>query len=137
MPDPVHDETLARVLGAAFDEFEVLRLTARHWADRDADLFPAFLSAGTAAAGGRDAVTAAPSFPAGQPPPPPPAAIPAPDAAAAADLVTARAAGLAGKLEHAAAAAGTAADARACREGAAAARQIRDLMTGADASDCR
>ncbi len=127
---------LAGVLAAAFDEFEELRLAARGQEDRDRDLFPAFFMAGTAAADGRDALITAPAFPPG--PAPAQAAAPAPaadpDPASAAGVIAARAAVLAAALDQAgAAAAGP--DREACREAAAAARRVSELLRAAGARD--
>jgi hypothetical protein len=131
MPDP--DADLPQMLGAAFTAFDAIRQSARSYEDRDRDLFPAFFSAGTAAANGRDAVLTATLVPSdvGSPPG---FTQPAPDANPndAADAIAASAAILSGWLDKARSQATTAQDQAACQDAVAAARQIQHLMAADD-----
>jgi hypothetical protein len=121
------------MLGAAFTAFEAIRQSARACEDRDPDLFPAFISAATAAANGRDAVLTATVVPADVGPPPS-VIQPAPDASPhrAADSIAASAAVLADWLDKAINLAATPQDQAACQDAAAAARQIQHLMAADD-----
>jgi hypothetical protein len=56
-------EDLPTTLAAAFDAFEVIRVTAYDGEDRAPGLFAAFVMTAGAAVEGRDAVTSAPSLP--------------------------------------------------------------------------
>ena len=131
MPEP--DADLLQMLGAAFTAFEAIRQSAREQEDRDQDLFPAFISAATVAANGRDAVLTANVVPAdvGLPPG---FTQPAPEASPneAANAIAASAAVLANWLDKAVGLAATPNDQHACRDAAAAARQIHELMTADD-----
>jgi hypothetical protein len=131
MPEP--DADLPQMLGAAFTAFETIRQSARACEDRDRALFPAFISAGTAAANGRDAVLTATVVPADVTPPPG-VTQPEPDASPpeAADAIAASAAILADWLNKAINQAATPQDQTACQAAAAAARQIQHLMAADD-----
>jgi hypothetical protein len=131
MPEP--DPDLPQMLGAAFTAFETIRQSARASEDRDRALFPAFISAATAAANGRDALlqATAVSADAGLPPgvnQPTPAASPN----EAADAIAASAAVLADWLDKAAGQATTPHDQDACQDAAAAARHIHELMAACE-----
>ena len=138
VPGTGRNTDLAGILAAAFDEFEMLRKAARLREDRDPDLSPAFLLAGSAAADGRNALVNAPSFPPGPKPPGPAAVLAAgTDLASAADAIAAHAAALAEQLDRAASMAVAGDDRRACLDAASAARQIWQLMAGADVPGSR
>ena len=96
-------------------------------------MFPAFISAATAAANGRDAVLTATVVPADAAPPPG-FTQPAPDASPheAADAIADSAAILADWLNKATNLATTPQDQAACQDAAAAARQIQELMAADD-----
>ena len=138
MPDLDPDTSLPQVLGGAFDAFEEIRQLARSCEDRSPDLFAAFMSAAVAAANGRDAVLTAATIPAPGPGAAGPAR-PAPgaDVREVADSIAASAAVLAARLDHAAGLAVTSQDRRACHDGAAAARQIHQLLVSADDAHAR
>jgi hypothetical protein len=128
---------LGSALRTAFDTFETIRELARQYEDADPGLFAAFISAGTAAADGRDALAAAPALTHGTAGLP--AAVPGPadDAADAAEVIAVLASALSACLADAAGRAVAPQDRRACQDAAAAARQIRDLMAGPDDRDPR
>ncbi len=130
---PETDPDLRQMLGAAFNAFEAIRHSARHYEEHTPDLFAAFISAATAAANGRDAILTASIFPA-EAQPPPGFTQPAPDANPdqAADSIAASAAILADWLDQAAGVAAIPHDQDACRDAAAAARQIQQLMAADD-----
>ena len=135
MPDLDSGTGLPQALGHAFDAFEAIRHLARWYEDQSPDLFAAFMSAAVAAADGRDAILTAGTLPAhtpgvtvpGQP-------APGADPRQVADSIAASAATLATHLDDAADLAGTSADRRACRNAAASARQIHQLLAPADDS---
>ena len=131
MPEP--DSELPQVLGAAFTAFDAIRQSARDHEDHSQELFPAFISAATAAANGRDAVLTATVVPADAALPPG-FSLPAPDASPheAADAIAASAAILVDWLDKAIELAATPHDQDACHDAAAAARQIQQLMTADD-----
>ena len=56
---------LPDTLAVSFDAFEAIRLAARSCTDRVPELFAAFMTTADAAVDGREAITAAPSLPAG------------------------------------------------------------------------
>jgi hypothetical protein len=124
--------SLAETLGAGFDAFEVIRMTARAWQDRAPGLFAAFMTAADAAVDGREALTIAPSLPLGGSPGPGAAVPAAADAGQAAQALAALAAVLADRLRDAAALAGTPRDRAACMDAAAAAGRICQLMARGD-----
>ena len=131
MPQPDHD--LRQMLGAAYAAFESIRQTARACEDRDCTLFPAFISAGTAAANGRDALLTATAVSADTGLPPgftQPTATASPDEAA--DAIAASAVVLADWLDKATNLAVTPQDQDACHDAVAAARQICELMAAGD-----
>ena len=124
--------TLPDTLAASFDAFEAIRLAARTCTDRIPELFAAFMTTADAAVDGREAITAAPSLPAG-----PAAAQPGLLASggsvdAALDILAAVGALLEERLTQAAASAMLAADRVACGEAASAARRIHQLMARGD-----
>jgi hypothetical protein len=123
---------LGDTLAVSFDAFEAIRLAARSCVDRVPELFAAFMTTASAAADGREAITAAPSLPAG------PGAT-HPDLVASGDSVddvvgvlAALGALLDTRLTRAGASAAIQADHVACREAAGAARRIHKLMTRDD-----
>ena len=110
---------LPDTLAVSFDAFEAIRLAARSCVDRIPELFAAFMTTADAAVEGREAITAAPSLPAG-----PAAAQPGLLAAGASvdeaiDVLAALGALLDSRLTQAAAAATIHADRVACSEAAA------------------
>ncbi len=120
---------LAEALGRAYDTFEAIRQLARSCENRSPDLFAAFMSAAGAAADGRDAILTAASRPsrtgeAAEPGQPSPGG----SLADAADWIAASALHLAASLDHASGRAEAQQDRHACRDAAAAARQIHQLM---------
>jgi hypothetical protein len=123
-----HD-SMGQLLRTAFDVFESIRELARSCENSDPDLLPAFMSAATAAADGRDAVAGAPALTAGTGSG---TAAAGPgsgeDAQDAADVIAVLAAALTNSLTDGASQAATAGDRRACQDAAAAARQIAELM---------
>lgn len=121
--------SLPDLLAEAFDAFEVIRILARGSEDQAPHLLATFMTAADAAVDGREAVTVAPSLPAG----------PNPMATATVSLSSAEPrevadalAGLAAVLDEAltgaAASAALAGDRAACLEAAEAAQQISQLM---------
>ena len=138
VPDFRPDADLPHVLGHAFDTFEAIRRLARRYEDQSPDLFAAYMSAAVAAADGRDAILTADAQPArtagvaGLDPPASGA-----DPHEVADAIAASAAVLAARLDHAAGLAGMSQDRRACRDAAAAARLIRQLLACADDAQAR
>jgi hypothetical protein len=121
--------SLPEVLGAGFDAFEVIRITARHYQDQVPGLFAAFMTTADAAVDGREALTIAPSLPLRGGTPPANTVTPDADTGQAADALTRIAIVLGDRLTQAAAQAGTSGDADACLEAAEAASRIRELMT--------
>jgi hypothetical protein len=138
MTDDVAGETVAEALAAAFDGFEAIRQLARSSEDDTPELFAAFMSAASAAAGGRDPLASAPAL-ASLTGYGPPVALPASggDPGQAADAIAALAATLAARLNSARPLATTPADQQACEAAAAAARRIRELMAPADDTHAR
>lgn len=126
--------SLPDVLGASFDAFEVIRRLARQCESMEPDLLAAFMSAASAAAGGRDAINGAPALLSAASHPPRLGGRPSrePDPHTAADAIAGLAAVLADRLDSAAYLATTPPDRRACEDGAQAARQIHQLMAPAD-----
>jgi hypothetical protein len=123
---------LAATLAVSFDAFEAIRLAARSCVDRVPELFAAFMTTAAAAVDGREAITTAPSLPAG------PAAT-QPGFVAMGDSVddtvgvlAALGALLDSRLTQAGASAAIQADRVACAEAADAARRIHQLMTRGD-----
>jgi hypothetical protein len=128
---------LPEILAVSFDAFEAIRLTARSCTDRIPQLFAAFMTAVGAATEGREAITAAPSLPPG-----PARAQPGLlEAGASVDEAIGVLASLAAFLERRLTKAGTTAahaDRLACKEAAAAARRICQLIDrGDDAAGLR
>jgi hypothetical protein len=120
---------LARALGHGYDTFEAIRQVARSCEDQSPDLFAAFMSAAGAAADGRDAILTAISRPsrttgAAEPGQPSPGA----SRGDVTDWIAASAIRLAARLDHASGLAEARQDRDACRDAAAAARQIHHLM---------
>ena len=124
--------TLPETLAVSFDTFEAIRVAARSCTDRVPELFAAFMTAADAAVEGREAITAAPSLPAG-----PAAAHPGllPAGASIGDAISVLAglgALLESRLTQAATAAVIHADRVACGDAAGAARRIHQLMARGD-----
>jgi hypothetical protein len=123
---------LADTLAVSFDAFEAIRLAARSCVNRIPELFAAFMTTADAAVEGREAITAAPSLPAG-PAVAQPGLLAAGDSVDdATDVLAAIGALLDSRLTQAAAAATIHADRVACGEAAGAARRIHQLMTRGD-----
>jgi len=89
--------TLAELLEAGFDAFEVIRLVARACEDRAPDLFAAFMTAAGTAVEGRNALNDAPSLPPARAGPPPARTV---SARASADHIADELAALAALLAH-------------------------------------
>jgi hypothetical protein len=122
--------TLADLLDAGFDAFEVIRLVARAGEDRTPELFAAFLTAAGTAVEGRNALGDAPSLPPATGPPPAPTVSPAASAGQIADELAALAALLAQRLAEAAAAQAVGeGDRAACQHATYAAADIHRLLT--------
>jgi hypothetical protein len=119
--------TLAGLLDAGFDAFEVIRLVARASEDLAPDLFAAFITTAGTAAEGRNALGGAPSLP---PAARRPAITMSATAAAGqiADELAALAALLAQRLAEAAAQAVREGDRAACQHATCAAADIHRLL---------
>jgi hypothetical protein len=124
--------SLPDTLAVSFDAFEVIRLAARSWVDRVPELFAAFMTTAGAAVEGREAITAAPSLPAG-PAAEQPGLLAAGDSIDdAIDALAALGTLLESRLTQAGAAATIHADRVACAEAAGGARRIHQLMARGD-----
>jgi hypothetical protein len=123
---------LAETLAVSFDAFEAIRLAARSCVDRVPELFAAFMTTASAAADGREAITAAPSLPAGPTSTHPGLAAPGNSIDDVVGVLAALGALLDTRLTRAGASAAIQADRAACREAAGAARRIHQLMTRGD-----
>ena len=120
---------LAGALGHGYDTFEAIGQVARSCEDQSPDLFAAFMSAAGAAADGKDAILTAASRPSRtSETAEPDQASPCVRPAEAAGWIAASAIRLATSLDHASGLAGARQDRDACRDAAAAARQIHQLM---------
>ncbi len=123
--------SLPELLSASFDAFEAIRMTARDCEDRAPELFAAFMTAADAAVDGRESLTIAPSLPlagdAG-----PIDAVTGADPGQAADLLAALAAVLRDRLTAAPDLAVLPGDRAACKDAAAAAGRICQLMARGD-----
>lgn len=121
--------SLPELFATAYDAFEVIRLIARATEDREPELLAAFMSAADAAVDGKDAVTLAPSLPAGHSPAPTGSAhdsgTPADHVADALDRLADL---LGGRLTIAATNAAITGDQAACRDAADAAQRICQLL---------
>jgi hypothetical protein len=124
--------TLPDTLAVSFDAFEAIRLGARSCVDRIPELFAAFMTTADAAVEGREAITAAPSLPAGPAAEPPGLLVEGESIDDAIDVLAAVAALLDSCLAQVEAAAAINADRVACAEAAGAARRIHELMTRGD-----
>lgn len=124
--------TLSGMLAVSFDAFEAIRLAARSCVDEVPELFAAFMTTADAAVEGREAVTAAPSLPAGPGAAQPSLLAPGDCVDAALDILAALGALLEGRLTQAATAATLAADRVACSDAAGAAWRIHQLMARGD-----
>jgi hypothetical protein len=126
----VHNRsTLAELLDAGFDAFEVIRLVARACEDWAPDLFAAFMTAAGAAVEGRNALNDAPSLPPARTGPPPAPMVSAEAGAnRIADELAALAALLAHRLAEASAQAVLAGDGAACQRAARTAVGIYRLL---------
>ena len=131
--------SLPDLLAEAFDAFEVIRILARSGEEQAPHLLATFMTAADAAVDGREAITIAPSLPAGRSrmataTKPPAGADPGEIADALARLATV----LGQRLTGAAADTALAGDRTACQEAAHAARTISQLMArGGDDSHLR
>ena len=123
---------LADTLAVSFDAFEAIRLAARSCVDRIPELFAAFMTTADAAVEGREAITAAPSLPAGPAATQPGLLAPGDSVDDAVDVLAALGALLDTRLTQAGASAAIQADRVACAEAAGAARRIHQLMTRGD-----
>jgi hypothetical protein len=123
--------TLPDTLAVSFDAFEAIRLAARSCTDRIPELFAAFMTTADAAVEGREAITAAPSLPAG-PAAEQPGLLAGDSIDDAIDVLAAIGALVDSRLTQVEAAATINADRVACTEAAGAARRIHQLMTRGD-----
>ena len=123
---------LADTLAVSFDAFEAIRLAARSCVDWVPELFAAFMTTAGAAVEGREAITAAPSLPAGPAATQPGLVAPGDSADDAVGVLAALGALLDSRLTQAGASAAIQADRVACAEAAGAARRIHQLMTRGD-----
>ena len=124
--------TLSDTLAVSFDAFEAIRLAARSCVDRVPELFAAFMTTADTAVEGREAITTAPSLPAGPAAEPPGLLAAGHSIDDAIDVLAAVGALLDSRLTQAGASAAIEADRVACRQAAGAARQIHQLMTRGD-----
>ena len=121
--------TLAELLEAGFDAFEVIRLVARACEDWAPDLFAAFMTAAGTAVEGRDALNDAPSLPPARAgPPPAPTVSTETSADRIADELAALAVLLARRLAEARAQAVLVGDRAACQHAACTAADIHRLL---------
>jgi hypothetical protein len=125
--------SLAALLDAAWDAFELIISASGDYADTDEGFFAALVYVLAAAADGRDAIITAPSLPA-RPPQSQPAGPGHPDPGRSALDVAASLASLSGvladRLTSAAGPAGDPRDRAACVTGARHAREIHVLLAG-------
>ena len=129
---------LADTLAVSFDAFEAIRLAARSCVDGVPELFAAFMTTAAAAVEGREAITAAPSLPAGPAATQPGLGAPGDSTDDAVGVFADLGALLDTRLTQAGASAAIEADRVACAEAADAARRIHQLMTcGDDGSGLR
>jgi hypothetical protein len=129
--------SVADLLDAAFDGFEVIRQVARACEDRVPELFAAFITAACTAVEGRNALNDAPSLPLSRTGPPLAVSVaPAGDVDHIAGQLADLAAVLDRHLRQAAVGAETPGDRAACLHAAKAATQIHWLLAG-DADETR
>jgi hypothetical protein len=115
---------LSDTLAVSFDAFEAIRLAARSCVDWVPELFAAFMTTAGAAVEGREAITAAPSLPAGAAATQPGLVVPGDSARDAVGVLAALGTLLDSRLTQAGASAAIKADRVACAEAAGAARRI-------------
>jgi hypothetical protein len=120
--------TLAGLLDAGFDAFEVIRLVARAGEDLAPELFAAFMTAAGTAVEGRNVLNDAPSLPRATAPPPAITMSATVDADQIADELAGLAALLAQRLAEAGAQAVTEGDRAACQHATCAAADIHRLL---------
>lgn len=129
--------TLADALAVSFDAFEAIRQAAHSCVDRVPELFAAFMTTVGAAVEGREAITAAPSLPAGPAGAQPGLLVSGDSVDDALGILAALGVLLESRLTQAAASATLAADRVACGEAAGAARRIHQLMARGDGPGLR
>lgn len=127
--------TLPGLLAAAFDAFEVIRIIARASDKLAPGSFAAFMTTAEAAVQGRGAITGSPSLPPGPAAPITRRVVTVSSAGEARAALAVLAGLLASRLAEAGTVAPPPADRAACAEAAAAAGQIRQIMTG-DSDGC-
>jgi hypothetical protein len=120
--------TLAGLLDAGFDAFEVVRLVARASEDRAPELFAAFMTAAGTAVEGRNALGDAPSLPPATAPPPAITMSATVEADQISDELAALAALLAQRMAEAGAQASGQGDRVACQYATCAATDIYRLL---------
>jgi len=120
--------TVADTLAVAWDIFELVQVVANGCADREPNLFAAFLFTAAAAAEGRDAAGFAPSIPDTPGMPVSPLQWDVTTVAEIADQLAALAGVLGRKLELAAGQAADPEDRRACAHAARQAHQVHELL---------
>jgi hypothetical protein len=121
--------TLPATLEAAWDAFELMMRIADDYCGDEVDISAGFVMASSAATAGGNAAGWAPSMPATAGPAPVYARPDGIDPHAVADLLAGLAGTLAARLHQAAAQASQAGDLAACQDAAAAADEIRELMS--------
>jgi hypothetical protein len=124
--------TLPDMLAVSFDAFEAIRLAARSCVDWVPELFAAFMTTAAAAVEGREAITTAPSLPAGPAATQPGLVAPDDSAGDAVGVLAALGTLLDSRLTQVGASSAIQADRDACAEAAGAARRIHQLMTRGD-----
>lgn len=123
---------LAETLAVSFDAFEAIRLAARSCVDWVPELFAAFMTTAGAAVEGREAITTAPSLPAGPTATQPGLVAPGDSAGDAVGVLAALGTLLDSRLTQVGESAAIQADRVACAEAAGAAWRIHQLMTRGD-----
>jgi len=121
-------DSVAGVLAAGWEIFELIGVLAADGAGQAADLYPAFMFARGAAVGGRNAIALAPSMPTGDPasfgsPEPSPS-----DVNEIADTLAGLASALSARLREAVRLAADDGDRIACEDAARDADRINDLL---------
>lgn len=122
--------SVADVLAAGWEIFELVRVIAAASAGQAADMYPAFTFARGAAVSGRNALAFAPSMPAGPGASFESLAPPACDVQEIADAVAGLASALSARLRETAAIAADAGDRSACEDAADDAERIIGLLAG-------
>jgi hypothetical protein len=123
-------DSVAGVLAASWEIFELIGALAAASADEAVDMYPAFMFARGSAVNGRDAIAFAPSLSAGRSALSESLALPAGDVLEMADALAGLAAALSARLREAAGLAADDGDRIACQNAARDADQIVGLLAG-------